>query len=119
MDAAADDATATLQALLRQLDDVLNVTVQHASGEASVESLTTACASLAQAFLRARATLQASRDRLPAPLLQRMQAKLQTLHELHARLNAQTRAALAALWPQDALDAYAQLGRQAGPRTRW
>ena len=112
MSAPAADPVAILDALLRELDAALDTATRHAGGELDADAFAHACARLAQSFIQARPALQATGG-LPSTQLQQLQARLQTLHELHARLSAQARAALAALLPQDALADYARLGVRA------
>lgn len=105
-----------LHALLRDVDAAVLAATRHAAGEVDAQAFAAACERLARAFVEHRPALLASAQGLPAPLLQQLGQRLQTLHELHARLSAQARGALAALLPQDTLQEYARLGsRLRGP----
>ncbi|TSE26881.1 hypothetical protein Tsedi_00590 [Tepidimonas sediminis] len=116
MQPAPTDPVTTLEGLLRELDAALETATRHAAGQLDADAFAAACERLAHAFVQARPLLAALREAPPAPLVERLAARLQTLHELQARLDAQARAALQTLLPQDALQAYARLGQRPAPR---
>ncbi len=109
-----------LQRLRTQLDATLAAATQHAGGAIDAQAWAQACAALADAVSALRSGHAAlTHDAVTATLLAEIGTRIQTLLELQTRLDAANRQALAQLLPQDALQAYAQLGRQARVRTAY
>lgn len=110
------DPLTLLREAHEQLGHVLQLAPRHAAGEVDTDQWVSACAALAQAFVAVRdAWGRSGPGQAAAPeaarLLEDIGNRLQLLQELQARLSGSTRMALAQLLPQDALQAYSQLGR--------
>ena len=112
----SDEALTLLRTASERLDHVLQLAPRHAAGDVSADQWVAACAALAQAFVSVRdAWSRFGRGQDAAPealrLLEDIGNRLQQLQDMQARLSGSTRMALAQLLPQDALQAYTQLGR--------
>jgi hypothetical protein len=116
MTACRGDPLTLLREAHERLGQVLQLAPRHAAGDVDADQWVAACAALAQAFVSMRdawggsAPSQAAAPEA-ARLLEDIGNRLQLLQELQARLSGSTRTALAQLLPQDALQAYTQLGR--------
>lgn len=107
-----------LQGLIDAADATVQAALCHAAGELDADGFAQACATLAQAFAAAQPQLRQHAADAPTAQWEALRQRLQTLHELQARLQAHVRAALASLLPNDALQDYARLGRSARPGRR-
>ncbi|TSE34799.1 hypothetical protein [Tepidimonas charontis] len=114
---ATADVSALMKRLRAQLDDALALAAQHAGGAADAQAWVDACAALARTASELRPWLTQAgnirHDDTTARLLSDIGTRMQTLLELHTRLEAANRQALSQLLPQDTLQAYARLGRSA------
>ncbi|MCX7813907.1 MAG: hypothetical protein N2256_00210 [Tepidimonas ignava] len=117
-DAALPAHDDPLQPLIDAAEATVQAALRHAAGELDADGFARACADLAQAFAAAQPQLRQSAADAPPAQWEALRQRLQTLHELQARLQAQARAALAGLLPNDTLQDYARLGRSARPGRR-
>ena len=106
-----------LHQLRARLDEALALATQHAAGAVDAQAWTQMCAALAEAFAAARPHGDTPvRDAVTAAVVADIGVRIQMLMDMNTRLQAANRLALTQLLPQDALQTYAQLGRQARGR---